>query len=916
MAEAPKSPTAAGPSDFSALTSTLNRQDGLFTIYSSTASGKSYLAIAPEQLNRNFLLMATLESGVGEAGLFRGRPINQFLMQFRPAPDGQIQIVVPNTYLQPPGSDTDARSRELRQQSFSDSTILAANVVSVDPVSQAQLIDLSQLLLKQDLADLNYSLSYSLSGYGLNEELSRLEQFQAFPENVELGAALTFSGTGKSSEPLTFLLGQPLRSLADRRGFSLQVRYSLSALPDNPTYRPRPADERVGYFPTVFRLPPVAGQTDGFERYINRWHLEKQNPDAELSPPVEPLVFWLENTVPEAYRADLQAGVLMWNEAFEQAGFENAIEVRQMPDDADWDPADVRYNVVRWIDTLRPSFMGFGPSRVNPLTGEILDADVILDANVVSWLQRQFQSSGLDLSPAIAAYLNQCGQATQDWTVQWAALQQGGEDGLAAVRQQFTRASPTQAEAPSHHHSHLCRDYQNDQQTAFAALAMSTLPNLEAAQLEGFIHQYLTALTAHEIGHGLGLRHNFAGSQLLSPAELNDPSVTRSRGLVSSVMDYFPPNIAPEGTAQGDFFPTKLGPYDRWAVEYGYRQAPVSLVTSQEQHMLRQILARSNDDPALVYATDEDILDYIDPEVGAWDLSNDPLQFADWQLDNAQAVWERLDRLSVSRGEGFGSLRRRVDLVFRYFAMNTSTLTNYIGGQRYRRLDPWTSRGVTPLAPISADKQRQALAILNEKVFAPDAFEFSPQLINQLPPDRWWHWGVAFNGFQLDYPIYERVLDIQSLALSDVMLSGRLARLRDTNFRTDETDIFTIAELFDGLYQGIWTELSAGTVPELTSLRRGLQRHHLNLLTNLVLRRSFEDALSAQSFPEFAAVLTTLGAPDDARVLARYQLQQMGDDIEAVLNRYGRDMAVTTQAHLEAILDRIDRVLDASVFGA
>ncbi|MEO0542122.1 MAG: zinc-dependent metalloprotease, partial [Cyanobacteria bacterium P01_A01_bin.105] len=578
---------------------------------------------------------------------------------------------------------------------------------------------------------------------------------------------------------------------ADSRGFSLQVRYSLSALPYSNGYRPRAADERVGYFPTVFRLPPVAGHTQAFDRYINRWYLQKQAPEAALSPPVEPIVFWLEDTVPPDYRDDLRDGALMWNKAFEQAGFENAIEVRQMPDEADWDPADVRYNVIRWIDTLRPNFVGYGPSRVNPLSGEILDADVLIDANVVSWLQRRFQTGGLDLPPTTVAYLEHCGQSVQDWAVQWAALQTGGEVGLNGVRQLFSG----QQEPDGEDLGHLCRDVIGEQQTAFAALAVSTLPDLADVQLETFIHQYLLSLTAHEVGHALGLRHNFAGSQLLSPGELNDVAVTRSQGLVSSIMDYYPPNIAPVGTQQGDFFPTQLGPYDHWAIEYGYRESPAAVLPSEEQQMLRQILARS-EEPALVYATDEDIFDDLDPEVGAWDLSSDPLQFATWQLDNSQAVWQRLNRRSVNRGEGYSSLRQRVDLVFRYFSMNTSTITHYIGGQRYRRLDPWTSRGSAPLSPIPAEKQRQALAVLNEKVFAADAFEFSPTLINQLPSDRWWHWGVAFSGFQLDYPIYERVLNLQSLTLSEVMLSGRLARLRDTALRTHESDLFTIAELF------------------------------------------------------------------------------------------------------------------------
>jgi hypothetical protein len=172
----------------------------------------------------------------------------------------------------------------------------------------------------------------------------------------------------------------------------------------------------------------------------------------------------------------------------------------------------------------------------------------------------------------------------------------------------------------------------------------------------------------------------------------------------------------------------------------------------------------------------------------------------------------------------------------------------------------------------------------------------------------------------LDYPIYDQVLELQSLVLSDLLLSERLARVRDVEFRTEQSDdVLTVSELFATLYQGIWTEITASTAdlaPEISSLRRGLQRHHLNILTNLVLRRSFWDALEAQTFPDFMGVLTTLGAPEDARVLARYQLRQMYDDVGDILGRHQGRMDTTTQAHLEDVRDRIDRVLDAPLVGS
>jgi hypothetical protein len=891
----------------------MQTHQGLFTVYSNLSEGEAYLAIRPDQLNRNFMMQATLESGIGESGLFRGWPINDVVFQFREMAGDRLQVAVPNTYIRNPGEQ--AWQRRLLEGSFSDSVIFAVGIKAVDPASGAMLIDLTALLMQQDLTNAFGVLRSTTYTHSPNLDLSRLDQVKAFEGNVEMGAEVVFSGGG-GGDPFASLFGFALQSIPDDRGFSVEVRYSLSALPVNNGYEPRVADQRVGYFLSVFRAPFQVGRPDPFVRYINRWHLEKQNPDADISVPKQPLVFWVENTTPPQYRDAIAAGVLMWNAAFEQAGFKSAIQVRQMPDNADWDPSDVRYNVIRWSDSLSPWAVGFGPSRTNPLTGEILDADVILDANTVRYLQQQYQTRGLDSNPAALGYLENCGQRSQLWFQQWQLLQQQGEAGLNQALALAQTPNPTRTDQIL---AAQCDSYTAAQRNTFGALALSVLPGAQFApeQLDAYIQQYLTAVTAHEVGHIIGLRHNFAGSRSLAPEVINTPAVTESQGLVSSVMDYFPPNIAAPGAYQGEFFPSRVGAYDRWAVEYGYSEVPTSLGNNQERQLLAAISERSSQQSELAYAPDEDIFDFIDPEVDAWDLSNDPMVFAQRQLQNAQAVWDRLNRLSVFPGEGFGGLRRRFDLVFSYYTGNALTIANYVGGQRFRRSDPWDQTGPAPFEPIAADKQRQALAILNEQVLAADAFEFSPQLLNQLAPDRWWHWGSQLTVYPLDYPIYEQVLALQTRVVSDLMLSDRLARVRDLEFKTSGEETLTLAELYGSIYHGVWGEILEGTegTPAISSLRRGLQRHHLNILSNLVLRRTFWDALSAQSFSDFIALATTLGAPEDARVLARYQLREMQQDIGEALG-HGDRLAITTRAHLEDVRDRITQVLEAPLIGA
>ncbi|MGB3203315.1 MAG: DUF5117 domain-containing protein, partial [Nodosilinea sp.] len=377
-------PEPGGLKPFDEVIKDLTVSPGLFTIYHDLQRNRALLGLKPGQLNQNLLFMANLESGLGEMGLFRGWPVNDVMIQFRQIPDHRIQVAVPNVYFR----SSRPQAQRLLRESFGDSVLTTLPIQSIHGETGEILIDLKDFLISRDPIGLSEQFSWALGSYAVNADASYLGPLKAFPKNVELEAVMGFSGGGAQTSP--FDLG--FNSLPDSRGFNLRVRYSLSAIPEHPTFHPRQADERVGYFISAYRSPGRPGLSDPFVRYIHRWHLEKQDPAAALSPPKAPLVFWIENTTPVEYRAAIADGAKWWNAAFEQAGFIQAIEVRQMPDNADWDPADVRYNVIRWSDSLYPWASGLGPSRVNPLTGEILDADIILDASVVGDLSLEYDT--------------------------------------------------------------------------------------------------------------------------------------------------------------------------------------------------------------------------------------------------------------------------------------------------------------------------------------------------------------------------------------------------------------------------------------------------------------------------------------------------------------------------------------------
>ncbi|HIK09160.1 MAG TPA: DUF5117 domain-containing protein, partial [Oscillatoriaceae cyanobacterium M33_DOE_052] len=355
--------------------------DGLFTVYHQKKAGKIYWEIQPQQLDKNFLCVVTLASGIGQGVLVRGMPLQDFLFYFQRVQD-RLQFVVRNTnFREQPGSPLD---RSI-STSFSDSVLYGLPIKSIHPTRQSLLVDLSDMLMtEQDFTGLTPILPWILgASYTRDLEKSYFSLVKAFPNNVEVESVYGFI-TGDATTTAY------LPTLPDSRAFNLQVRYSFSDLPTGNGYRPRFADPRIGYFITAYK--DFSSFPEDFQRYINRWHLEKQNPAAPLSAPKQPITFWIENTVPVEYRDTIREGVLMWNQAFESAGFTNAVEVRQMPDNADWDPEDVRYSTIRWSAAYDNWFLGLGPSRVNPLTGQILDADIILDANLVRIMKGEYRS--------------------------------------------------------------------------------------------------------------------------------------------------------------------------------------------------------------------------------------------------------------------------------------------------------------------------------------------------------------------------------------------------------------------------------------------------------------------------------------------------------------------------------------------
>ena len=265
-------------------------------------------------------------------------------------------------------------------------------VRTLNPSKGSVVIDLNQVFFG-DLAQLGL-------GY-LDGSRSTWHKLKGYKRNVELEISATFSAGryGRSS------FGGGDGSVIDPRGTTVVVHYGIVEMPEG-GYQPRLADNRVGHFLSAVKDFSKSDPETAFVRMVTRWRLERADGSpykvgAKAVPPKKRIVFWIEDSVPDEYRTAVREGILEWNKAFEKVGFKDAIEVRQQ-DGQDFDPEDTNYATFRW--TTRDGGGAIGPSRANPLTGEIIDADILFDGSFVKYYKDEFRlfrdSTGKPVEPA------------------------------------------------------------------------------------------------------------------------------------------------------------------------------------------------------------------------------------------------------------------------------------------------------------------------------------------------------------------------------------------------------------------------------------------------------------------------------------------------------------------------------------
>ncbi|MCB9846115.1 MAG: zinc-dependent metalloprotease [Phycisphaeraceae bacterium] len=945
-----------------------------FTQVVSTADGDSYyniwtrskdgqmLAELPRGFDRKRQFIATT---MGGGDVYAGLQVSDLYCYWRRF-DKTMALMAPQISVTSTG---DAETGSSVQRLFTDRVILSVPIVCMGPNGQP-VIDMDDFLLG------NASQFFGGSGMGLQTRLATIAEAKAFPSNVELAW-----------------------EVPARDGTLQTFHFSLSEIRGNPSYRPREADTRVGYFTTTHLDLGKMNSEETWVRYINRWHLEKRDPSLRLSPPKEPIVYYIDHATPVRYRRWVKQGLDYWNKAFEQVGILGAIDIQYQDAETgahmDKDPEDVRYNFIRWLANNQGT--AIGPSRVNPETGQILDADIVLTDGFIRGFYFQYHDMMPELAmenfspetlawfdshprwdprirladPAerdemIAARLAQGPRAygghpatMVDATVAGDDLYDGlgarhsqmngmcmashgkamqmerlrmqlemldghlaipdddtvldGPDDIPAevlemIRKQLEQNPELIHQIPDEIKAKLgmgqAKPPAAEQQPERRRRGNRPAPEGEGGEggdeptslLDGipeeFLGPMLADLVAHEVGHTLGLRHNFRASSIQTLDEMNSEEFAGKKTWGASVMDYNGDNIrVANGTVQGDVSMTNIGPYDFWAIEYGY-------TFGDPKEIVKRVAEED-----LPYATDEDTWG-PDPYAARWDLGKDVINYARENIRLAD--WHRqriLDRF-VKDGQSWSRARRAYSMTLSLQTRSLSMMSRWLGGTYVYRDKKGDPNGRAPIEIVEPTKQREALQFIIDNSFYDEAFGLTPELFQYLANDRWYdEGGMAAIFDSPSWPVHDRIMGIQASALSMVMNPGTLGRVYDNELMTPTgQDAVTVSEVMDSVYGSVFSELDGSADrrysardPMISSLRRNLQREMVERLIDLSLEGG---SSSAASKP--------------IATLATMKLRNLSDKLGRVTsNGNAGKLDPYTLAHLTESKIRIDKALEA-----
>lgn len=830
---------------------------GDWVVYFNKAEGKI------EVLQKNLAVRA--RPGTAEAEMLRRSYSDSLLKQLTiqkssptanpppppaPADRGGGIVVQPDASRQePPEEDEDQEEADgADEEGEAAGEPAPAPRVRLEPGPEGAVVSLKDLLVG-DAFGVGSALA-RWAGATYNASESRIVSLRVFRRNLEADVRLSLKATSASH----------LRP--NGTNFFVTVHYSIVELPSPEGFEPRPADQRVGYFLSRhadYSRPELRDERVPTVHNINRWRLEKLDPEARVSRVKDPITYWIDETVPEDLHPILRRGILSWNAAFEAIGFKDAIEVRAVKDlpEAErkgFSVHDISNDVVVSIFSGEAAY-AHGPSRSDLVTGEIYSAAIRWSDVFVRALRGE-------------AHEEQT-KVLKDRLEAWAAME----------------ADHDPATCDDASHGHARRHAAELERWALASASwlqvLRRQPGFTKKDEKRYFEEALASITTHEAGHTLGLRHNFKASR----------HAGAGGRLTSSVMDYNLPNV-PRRTQdggfkwRGPFYQVEPGEYDRWAIRYGY--IPLEGLTARERSArLAEIADESRDRPELQYGTDEDT-GLGDPDAVRFDGPGDPLEYARTRNELVRRMWAKLAREAgdTRAPTPYADLRRDVFSGVALYQDGLQIVGDIVGGMHVGRQTA-ASEGAAhedAFTPVPRARQEEALRFLVEEYLDEEKTRLEPALLRRLAHDRR---GALDDPYPETWP-YDHEATVSGMQqavvrrLMNPALHRRLERHRQ--YVDDEADALPLSTVFSRVDKAVWegVEKRDAEALKLSAGRQDLQSLHVDRL--IALRKS---------------------GTREGTILARRSLKDIERRIEdALLSRTIDDV---TRGHLEELQERIER---------
>jgi hypothetical protein len=784
----------------------LKRIDGPFPLY--LRKKEVLLEIPESRLNQPFLIQAAFNTGLDTAFLSAGMSIGGDAIDAYKwvRSDDVVSLVRPNLTYRWNKNDPFSVGAE---RAFPEAILGGFRVEQSDPVRHLLLVNVTTLFFG-DLFELPQMVAGTLGGpYMIDRERSGVDSAKGFPDSTTVSMKLHFvSPRGAEPNPLAALLGfAGSNTLEDDRSAPVKVTYTMWYRQDD-GYVPRVADPRIGYFTDDFFTLDKYLSADRNEHFINRFNIRKKDPKAAVSEPVKPIVWTIDPSIPEEYRGAVKDGILRWNKAFEALGYKNAVQVEDAPTDGTYDHADGRRNVIRMIVGPSCPFAAISLPRTDPYTGEILNASITIDGNVIRDLFEEHKQTLMSATDAMRTRASKVLLRMPDETepVDQFVFENDRDRASGQIAQSMAKYGWKQ---------HEC-DYADElaQEAGVNWYAIEAAGSNHLAR-EEYVKKFLSECVSHEVGHCLGLRHNFAGSTNLTTAQLADDELTSEQGITASVMDYTPPNAQAVLKGHGNFFSPTLGVYDLWAIKYGYSDFGASNPTAEKPQL--SAIARESGRPGHAYMTDEDA-DSFNPYAVRFDLSKDPLQYCGKELLALRKARAYAIQNLPAAGQSY---RVRTEAVLSTIIRSFSEgriAARFVGGMVANRNFRGDDFEKPTLAPVPADQQRTAMSLLSREFLSPTSFDLPSSVLSSLTfGDESPTWTAPLRD----------LIGANQQALAALVMSARTTdRIAENEYKLGGKDAYTLEEHYSLLLGAVFREVGAGK--PISPLRRDLQRFVLS----------------------------------------------------------------------------------------